>query len=139
MIKLCYKEYPFKISLNACKVFHDQTKLDLQTVFMEYIAHCHKTTEMELTSRLVSFSNLYTRDIACKALHAIIDAASDGIPLSEIEDATFRVSWIANVRDDDISEPWPMVMLDAALQINDYFASNVQIKKTDTSEDTTLG
>jgi len=139
MIKLCYKEYPFKISLNACKVFHDQTKLDLQTVFMKYIAHCHKTTEMELTERLVSFSELYTRDIASKALHVIINEAGDGVPLAEIEDATFRVSWIANIKDDDVSEPWPMVMLDTALQINSYFASNIQAKKTDTSADITPG
>jgi len=139
MIKLCYKEYPFKVSLAACKVFHDKTGLDLQTVFMKYIAHCHKTSSMELTERLVSFSELYTRDIACKALHAVIDAATDGVPLAEIEDATFRVSWIANVKDDDISEPWPMVMLNTALEINTYFASNIQTKKPATSADITTG
>jgi hypothetical protein len=102
---------------------------------MKYIAHCHKTTGMELTERLVSFSELYTRDIACKALHAIIDAETDGVSLAEIEDATFRVSWIANIKDDDLSEPWPMVMLNTALEINSYFASNIQSKKTDTSAD----
>ncbi len=133
MIKLCYEEYKFKISLNACKVFYDQTGLDLQTVFMKYIAHCSKTNEMGLAERLVSFSELYTRDIACKALHAVIDAGSDSIPLAEIEDATYRVGWFENTKDDDMSEPWPMVMLATALQINDYFSDNTHIKKPDTS------
>ena len=132
MIKLCYKEYPFKMSLNACKVFFDKTGLDLQTVFMKYIAHCSNTNEMKLAERLVSFSELYTRDIASKALHAIIDEAIDGIPLAEIEDATYRVGWFENTKDDDISEPWPMVMLAAALEINNYFTSNTQVKKSDT-------
>ena len=54
---------------------------------------------MELTERLVSFSELYTRDIASKALHAIINESTDGIPLAEIEDATFRVSWMQSVND----------------------------------------
>ena len=139
MIKLCYKEYPFKISLKACKVFHDQTGLDLQTVFMKYIAVCHKTADMELTERLVFFAELYTRDIASKALHAVIDAETDGVSLAEIEDGTFRVSWIQSTRDDGISEPWPMVMLDTALQINDYFSNNLPVKKPDTVADTQTG
>ena len=139
MIKLCYKEYPFKISLKACKVFYDNTGLDLQTVFMKYIAVCHKTAGMELTERLVFFSELYTRDVASKALHAVIDAETDGVPLSEIEDGTFRVSWIQSTRDDDISEPWPMVMLDTAIQINDYFANNINVKKSDTVADSQKG
>jgi hypothetical protein len=136
MIKLCYKEYPFKLSLKSCKVFFDQTGLDLQTVFMKYIAACSKTMEMSLMDRLVYFSELYTRDVACKALHSIISQENKNIPLAEIEDATFRVSWMATDNDDGLSEPWPLVMLDAALQINDYFSKEIEIKKTVTSDDT---
>jgi len=139
MIKLCYKEYNYKISLKACKVFYDKTGLDLQTVFMKYISHCSKTKGMGLAERLVSFSELYTRDIACKALHAVISEGCDGIPLAEIEDATYRVGWFENTKDDDISEPWPMVMLTTALQVNDYFASNTNVKKSDTSDASNLG
>lgn len=134
MIKLCYKEYDFKISLNACKVFYDQTGLDLQTVFMKYISFCSKTKDMSLMERLVAFSEVYSRDIASKALYVIIKEAQDGISLAEIEDATYRVSWLINTKDNDISEPWPLVMLDVALQINDYFVESADIKKMDTSE-----
>ena len=139
MIKLCYKAYPFKLTLKACKVFHDQTGLDLQTVFMKYIAVCHKTANMELVERLVFFSELYTRDIASKALHAVISAETDGIPLAEIEDATFLVGWVQTERVDGICEPWPMVMLDTALQINDYLSNNLPVKKPVTVADTQTG
>ena len=134
MIKLCYKEYPFKVSLKACKLFYEQTGLDLQTVFMKYIVTCSKTASMGLMERLVVFAELYSREIACKALYIIIKEEQDGVSMAEIEDATFRVSWLINERDDDISEPWPMVMLDTALQINKRLSEDLEVKKTDTSE-----
>ena len=134
LIKLCYKEYPFKISQSACKRFFDQTGLDLQTVFMKYISACVDNAGLDVTKRLIHFSELYSRDVACKAMHCMIKEEDKSIPLAEIEDGTFRVSWVESKRDDDISEPWPLVMLDVALQINTYFTENLNIKKSDTSE-----
>tara|TARA_R110002096_G_C14290849_1_gene697528 strand:- start:10 stop:420 length:411 start_codon:yes stop_codon:yes gene_type:complete len=133
MIKLCYKEYPFKISLKACKVFFDQTGLDLQTVFMKYIVACAVTREMGTMERVVHFSELYTRHVASQALHSIINEECDGVSIAEIDDATYRVGWAISERDDDVSEPWPMVMLDTALQINEHFARGEDVKKPDTS------
>ena len=54
-----------------------------------------------------SLSKLYSRKIATKALHAVIKAADDSIPLAEIEDACYRVSWQLSDKPDDLSEPWP--------------------------------
>ena len=135
MIKLCYKEYPFKMNLKACKAFYDDTGLDLQTVFMKYIAACSATSEMTLVERLVYFSELYSREIATKALHALIKQEMDGVSLAELEDATYRVGWLQSERNDDISEPWPFVMLTTALDINEYFSGGADAKKTDTSDD----
>jgi hypothetical protein len=129
MIKLCYKEYPYKLNLKACKVFFEQTGLDLQTVFMKYIVACSKTQGMSVMERLVFFSEVYTRDIACKALHAIISQEKDSIPIEEIEDATFRVGWSINEKSDDMSEPWCMVMLQTAIDINLYLSSGEDVKK----------
>lgn len=133
LIKLCYKEYPFKITQNACKKFYEQTGLDLQTVFMKYISACVDTNKLDVTKRLIHFSELYARDIACIAFHCMIQEENKSIPLSEIQDATFRVSWIESKRDDELSEPWPLVMLSTALEINTYFTENLNIKKLDTS------
>ena len=132
-IKLAYKTYPFKISQGACKRFFEQTGLDLQTVFLTYICKFHSTDKMTTGDRLVALSNLYSRDIACKAMYHMIKEEKDGISISELEDATFRVSWVASDRDDDLSEPWPLVMVTAGLQINDYFTENLNVKKSDTS------
>ena len=134
MIKLCYKEYDWKLSNEACKSFFDKTGLDLQTVFGDYIEASLETSGKSLISRMQIFSRLYSRDIASKALFSIIKPVNDGVPLSEIEDATYRVSWMISDRPDGLSEPWPIVMFDTALQINDYFNKNIPKKKAATSE-----
>ena len=132
-IHLAYKKYPYKLTLNACKVFFEKTGLDLQTVFMKYISVAANSREDSIAERLISFSELYSRDIACKAMHSMIREVDKTIPIAEIEDATYRVGWMASDRDDDLSEPWAMVMVSTALQINDYFMDNLNVKKPDTS------
>ena len=135
-LKLCYKTYPFKINLKACKVFFELTGLDLQTVLMKYISVVSNTRDLSLNDRLGLLNELYTRDIACKAIHCLIkqDDKNNGVSIAEIEDGTFRVGWFQSDREDDLSEPWPMVMCDIALKINTYFVDELQIKKSDTSE-----
>lgn len=129
---LCYKTYPFKISQGACKRFFEQSELDLQTVFLTYICKFHETNGMSAGDRLVALSNLYSRDTACKAMYHLIKGEADGVSIAELEDATFRVSWVASDRDDNLSEPWPLVMVSIGLQINDYFTKNIDAKKPDT-------
>lgn len=131
--KLCYKTYPFKISQGACKKFFEQTGLDLQTVFLTYICKFHDTKGLVSGNRLVELSNLYSRDVACKAMYHIIKEEKEGVSLAELEDSTFRVSWVASDREDDLSEPWPLVMVGIGIQINEYFTEHLNVKKTDTS------
>jgi hypothetical protein len=131
--KLCYKSYPFKISQGACKRFFEQTGLDLQTVFLTYICKFHETSDLTVGDRLVMLSNLYSRDVACKAMYHIIKEEKDGVSMAELEDASFRVSWTASDRDDDLSEPWPLVMVGVGIQINDFFTEHLNVKKLDTS------
>lgn len=134
MIKLCYKEYDYDLNLKAADKFANDTGFDLQTVFMKYIVAASKTVGMGVAERLVYFAELYPRDIACRALHAVISQECDGVSLSEIEDATFRVGWLANNKDTDMQEPWPLVMVTTAMEINTFVMSGDFIKKMDTSE-----
>jgi len=131
--KLCYKTYPFKISQGACKRFFEKTGLDLQTVFLSYICTFHSSKELPTGERLVALSNIYSRDVACKALYEIIKEEQAGVSVAELEDATFRVGWVSSDRDDDLSEPWPLVMVEIGLKINDYFTEHLNVKKPDTS------
>tara|TARA_R110001583_G_scaffold109400_2_gene258120 strand:+ start:2471 stop:2899 length:429 start_codon:yes stop_codon:yes gene_type:complete len=132
-VKLCYKTYDCKLSAGACKYFTDKTGLDLQTVFGDYIEKSIDLQGVSLINRMQSLSRLYTRGIASLALYSIIKPLNDSVELEEIEDATYRVSWQLSDRPDDLSEPWPVVMLDIAFQINDYFNNNIPKKKVDTS------
>ena len=127
MIKLCYKEYPFKISLAACKSFFDKTGQDLQYIFLMYLDECKKTSGVDDLERMKLFYNVCTFETASHAIHALI--TDDSIPMAEIQDAMYRVSWLPSDRSDNMNEPWPLVMLDIAVQINDYFSINMPVKK----------
>ena len=64
----------------------------------------------------------------------IKEVPSNSIPIAEIADVTYRGGWLANDRDDDLSEPWSLVMVTTALQVNQYFMDNLHVKKSDTLE-----
>ena len=131
-IKLCYKTYPFKISLAACKAFYDATGDDLQYVLLKYIDKCRDTSEMDLLSRMNAFLSVCSFETAAQAIYSLVRTENKSIPLEEIRDGMFRVSWLPSDRTDDLSEPWSMVMLSIATQVNDYFSDNIPVKKKGT-------
>tara|TARA_R110000764_G_scaffold108688_4_gene194606 strand:- start:908 stop:1330 length:423 start_codon:yes stop_codon:yes gene_type:complete len=130
MIKLCYKEYEWKASTEACKSFSDKTGLDLKSVFFDYLVCAINTPKgISLTDRMQMYSNVHSEKIAVTALHCIIKAGSDGVSIDEIADGCNRVGWLLSERPDDLSEPWPFVMVNTALDINSYFNANIPKKK----------
>lgn len=129
-IKLHYKEYKAKITLNACKSFYDATKLDLQIVLADYIACSLDNTEQSLIARLSTLGNLHSRDIVCEALYAMISEGQDGISLEELQDATFNAGWQPTNEDPKgFCQPYPVVMLQLAYNYNAYFNNNLAGKK----------
>ena len=136
-IHLCYKTYPIKISLASCKSFYDATGEDLQYILMKYIEACRDTVEMDLLSRMSAFLSVCKFEVAAKAIYVLVKAADDSIPLAEIRDGMYRVSWLPSNRSDELSEPWPMVMIDIANQVNEYFTKEMALKKKDIEESET--
>ena len=134
MIKLCYKEYPFKISLAACKAFFDNTGKDLQYVLLSYLEACKDSVGMDVVSRMKFFHGVCDFESASYAIHSLVRSENKNIPLSEIQDGMFKVSWMPSDRSDDLSEPWPLVMVDIATQVNNYFSDNMPVKKKDIKE-----
>lgn len=134
MIKLCYKEYPFKISLAACKAFFDRTGKDLQCVLLMYLEACKDSVEMDLVSRMAFFHKVCDFETASYAMYCLIQTENKSIPLAEIQDGMYRVSWLPSERSDVLSEPWPLVMVDIATQVNEYFSTNMPVKKKDIEE-----
>ena len=125
MIKLCYKEYDYKISLEADKNFTDKTGLDLQIVLAKYIECNHLNGEQTLLSRMVSLGSLYSRGVVNHALHSVIKPCHKEVSFDEICDGTFRVGWQLSERPDELSEPYPIIMLQLALDHNDYCNANI--------------
>lgn len=138
-IKLCWKSYPFKVSQGACKSFFDDTGLDLQTVFLDYIPVWYESINESQINRILKLNKLYSRNIACKALYCMIKVEDKNIDLSEIQDATYRVSWLEPAEgeegfEDEFAAPWSLVMLNTALKVSEYYTKHLDIKKTDTSD-----
>ena len=129
MIKLCYKEYDYKISLAACKSFFDKTGLDLQIVLADYIRANMSEGNQTLLDRIVTLGKLYSREVVNYALHAVIKPCHDEVSIDEICDATYRVGWQLSDRPDQLSEPYPIVMLSLALDYNAYCNTNLPESK----------
>ena len=129
--KLGYKAYPFSMSLASCKRFTGATGLDLHDVLMDYInSYTDVSKESEL-KKVSAMSKLHSRSVACHLFHAITDKESK-VTLAEFEDATYMVSWFRSDVVDDMSEPWPLVLVSIAFDVNKYINDNVHVKKKDT-------
>lgn len=131
MIKLFYKEYEYKITLGACKYFFEQTGKDLQHSLLLYCEASVTTVGMEPISRLRLFHSLLTFKDASTLFYSVIKQSGNNIPLAEIQDAMYRVSWLPTESEDGLCEPWPVVMLELATEANTYF-SQIAKKKADT-------
>ena len=132
-IKLCYKEYQAKMSLGAMKQFKDATGLDLWCTLMHFIevyAETEKLTAVQRMRRLLEVCDFGT---AAKLFHALIKAGGDSVGLDEIEDAMFRSGWLPNEVDNDLIEPWPLIMVVAAYAV-DKSLRELAPKKPGTSE-----
>lgn len=118
---LCYKSYDFKLNLAACKSFYEQTGKDLNHTLLRYLEACRETVGMDSISRLTHFHGLESFDVISKMLHCLIKQEDKSIPLAEVQDAMFRVGWIPTDNDDEMSEPWPLMVVHIATQVSDYY------------------
>ena len=134
MIKLCFKEYPYKVNLAACKSFYEQTGVDLQYTLLTYLDACVRSVGQDLTQRMVTFHDVCSFDKAAKLIHCLVKQEDENVPLAEIEDAMFRVSFMPGEVDHELCQPWPLVMVELATQVNDYFSANMPKKKADIEE-----
>ena len=132
--KLCYKTYDFGISLASCKGFTDSTGLDLHCVLMDYIYAYTDLADAPELNKVSTLGKLYSRDIACNLFSSITDKELN-IPDEEFQDATYRTSWVQSSRIDGFSEPWPLVIVGVAMDINKYISENIHVKKKDISEE----
>lgn len=129
-ITLCYKEYPCKLNLSACKYFYEKTGKDINHVLMKFIASSSSQQKETLLDRFERLFSVESAQTIAYLFHAVTREQNSCLQLHEIEDAMFRVGWIPNNDEDsELCQPWPYVVLDLATQVSDYYA--VTKKKAD--------
>jgi hypothetical protein len=131
MIKLCYKKYPYKMTLGAMKNYSNATDgRDLWCDMLHFMEVWYETSGDDLISRMRKLHDVLSFENGAHVFHSMIRGEDSNIPLSEIEDAMFAVGWMPTERPSDMSEPWPFVMLIIARAINDEMAEYSKKKNT---------
>ena len=129
MIKLCYKTYPAKMSLAAIKQFKQNTGFDLWRLLVDFIDTYRCSSDLDTISRMKELYNVCDFETGAKMFHALISTVDKSIPLEEIEDAMFRVGWMPTENDGELMEPWPIIAVNAAYEIDKQFQDIAPKKK----------
>ena len=129
-INLYYKTYPVKMSLGAMKQFNNDTGLDLWCTLLKFRECFFLSIEEPIQTRLSRLNGIVDFHTGAKLIHALVKAEDKGVPLSEIEDAMFRCGW--NFSEDDQSQPWPLLVVKLANDIDSEFEQSTPKKKADT-------
>jgi hypothetical protein len=124
MIKLCYKSYPYKMTLGAMKQFKQSTGNDLWCKLLQFMECYAETSGEPVVTRMRRLYEVIDFEAASHLFYSLIRAEDKSIPIEEIEDAMFKVGWLPTQREGDMSEPWPLVLVVVAHEINKQFESD---------------
>ena len=128
---LCYKEYPFRMTLGAMKQFKSATGKDLWHTLIAFLDDWMKSEKESTLTRCRGVYNVVDFATAAELIHALVKAENKSIPMAEIEDAMFRVGWLPVDLDDGNINPYPLILVSIAHQINETFSSEVEeVKKS---------
>ena len=120
------------MSLGAIKQFKQATGKDLWFVLISFIEAYGDSIDLDSISRMRYLFSIIDFEDAAQLFYALIKQENKSIPLSEIEDAMFRVGWLPNENTDDLSNPWPLVMVVLAHDVDSAFKELPVKKKLDT-------
>lgn len=128
--KLCYKNYPFKMSLSAMREFKNRTGKDLWFTLLSFL-ECYvsnmNAAPLTLMSKLAGCVDFET---ASEVFYCLVKGAESGIELEQIQDAMFRVGWRpVESNNSEFIEPYPLVLVGIATQIDTQFKNEIPVKK----------
>lgn len=127
--KLCYKPYDCKMSLGAMKAFKEATGRDLWGTLIEFILVYHDgkgLSVFDLCRRLYQTVDFET---GSQAFYCMAKECNKNLSLDEIQDGMFHVGWRPSERPDDMSEPWPIILVQLAMDVDQYFTELASEKK----------
>lgn len=124
------------MSLSAMKQFKDRTGSDMWNVLWGFINAYRESEGEDQFKRLHSLTGVCDFFTASELFHALFKAENSCVALEEIQDGMERVSGRPNPDDDELSHPWPLVMVLLAYDIDEYYSNNIESvkKKADTSD-----
>lgn len=126
---LCYKSYPFKMSLQAMKQFEERTGKDLWSTLLQFLDEWMKHQESSVLTRCAKVSAVISFNDAAEMLHALVKAEDKSIPLDEIRDGMFRVGWMPSDASNDQVDPYTAVLFKVGTEINTLFNDGVKAEK----------
>jgi hypothetical protein len=127
-LKLCYKSYDFKMSLEAMKQFKEATGKDLWFSLLHFLETWELSAKEPTLTRIRKVYEILDFETAAYLFHSMIKTQDKSIPYAEIEDAMYKVGWLPTERDGGMSEPWPIVLVDVAHMINSQFSEALKKK-----------
>ena len=129
MISLCYKQYPYKMSLAAMKQFKQATGKDLWCTLIQFLECWHDSAGKSQLTRARKAYEVVDFETASHVFHSLIQAEDKSIPLIEIEDAMFKVGWLPNDHTGNMSDPYPLVLVALGHAINKQFEVDANAAK----------
>jgi hypothetical protein len=115
------------MSLEAMKQFKAATDEDLWFSLLHFLETWTLSADEPILTRMRKVYGVLDFDTAAHLFYSLIKTENKSIPFSEIEDGMYKLGWLPNKRDGDLSNPWPLVLVNVAHDINNQF--NEALKK----------
>lgn len=116
------------MSLSAMRQFKRDAGKDLWYTlvsFLECYALNSDDADLTLMRKLYAVVDFET---ASHVFHCLAKEEDSYIELEQIQDAMFRVGWRPN-NEDEFAQPWPLIMVQVATQIDKTFNEVIAVKK----------
>tara|TARA_R110000851_G_scaffold330956_1_gene504425 strand:+ start:108 stop:512 length:405 start_codon:yes stop_codon:yes gene_type:complete len=131
MIKLCFKEYDIKFSLEASKSFRKSTGEDLAFVLSRLLECWRESKGLNYRQRINDTYSVCDFELAASVFFYLIRGSGKNVDMQEIEDAMFRVGIFPNDIDNEWCLPWPVILRKVAEDIEKDFYEDLPRKKSD--------
>ena len=119
------------MTLGAMKQFKGATGKDLWHTLIAFLDDWMKSEKESTLSRCRGVYSVVDFGTAAELIHALVRTENKSIPIAEIEDAMFRVGWLPTDLEDSNINPYPLILVSIAHQINESFSVEAEeVKKS---------
>ena len=119
------------MSLGAMRRFKEATGKGLWSFLQGHINNYIKVSGGSVFDVCHKLHELSDFDDAAQAFYCMAKECNSHLTLDEIEDAMFHVGWRPSERDDDMSDPYCIVLYQLALDVDASFEEIVSKKKSE--------